>query len=96
MFSRETQRGRDQENSNNAESVREFQPRVCFETLGCEMPQKTPRNSEGVANALRLACGNAIPINRDCIFKKSGFYPGLPKLNPGLELANAFSVVGCH
>jgi hypothetical protein len=34
---------------NNAESVRQFQPRVCFETLGSRMPEEIVRNPEGVA-----------------------------------------------
>ncbi len=50
-----------------AESVGQFQPRVCFETLGLECQQEIHRNSES-------------------------FVPGLPERNPGLELANAFSV----
>jgi len=45
----------------NAESVRKFQPRVCFETLG------------------------STSVNRRA-------FPGLPKRNPGLKLANALSV----
>jgi hypothetical protein len=40
---------------NNAESVGEFQPRVCFETLGVRMPQETLRNSEGVATVCVIA-----------------------------------------
>jgi hypothetical protein len=33
-----------------AESVRKFQPRVCFETLGTLLPIDERRNSEGVAS----------------------------------------------
>jgi hypothetical protein len=35
---------------NNAESVREFQPRVCFETLGAKTDQEIVHNPEGVAS----------------------------------------------
>ena len=56
-----------------------------------EMQQEFPRNSEGVANALPWACGDATPS--ELFLETIGIYPGLPKPNPGLELANAFSVV---
>ena len=37
---------------------------------------------------------DAIPMNRDCVQSFSDMRdPGLPKRNPGLELANAFSVM---
>jgi hypothetical protein len=30
---------------------------------------------------------------QSCVFEGAGVYPGLPKPNPGLKLANAFSVI---
>ena len=78
--------------TNNAESVHQFQPRVCFETLGSKDPQEISRNSEGVASALRFANGGAT-LSELRLEEMNGSSPGLPKRNPGLELANAFSVV---
>jgi hypothetical protein len=66
----------------NAESVRKFQPRVCFETLGlskrfvfCLANIEPRRNSFRVASFVKW---------QKCT---QGF-----KANPGLKLANAFSV----
>ena len=50
------------------------------------------RNSEGVANALPAANVDATPSELR-LREMNAYYPGLPKLNPGLELANAFSVI---
>ena len=52
-------------------------PRVCFETLVSKVAQEILRNPDKSGLRLRRnECG----------------IPGLPKRNPGLELANAFSV----
>jgi hypothetical protein len=55
------------------------------------------RNSEGVALAREFAGGDATPSGlRLCVL--IALSPGLPQLNPGLKLANAFSVIkrgGC-
>jgi hypothetical protein len=53
--------------------------------------QKTVRNPEGVA---RL-CGNkrSATLSELRLREMSWVVPGLPKRNPGLELANAFSVI---
>ena len=48
------------------------------------------RNSEGVARI----CGSrtATQLLQSCVCDTESMFPGLPKRNPGLELANAFSV----
>jgi hypothetical protein len=53
--------------------------------------QKTVRNPEGVA---RL-CGNkrSATLSELRLREMRWVVPGLPKRNPGLELANAFSVI---
>jgi hypothetical protein len=76
---------------NNAESVREFQPRVCFETLGSR------RCNRFFATLKELRCF-AVDESRHNSFrvassKINASFPRLPKRNPGLELANAFSVI---
>ena len=35
----------------------------------------------------------ATQLLQSCLFETIGIYPGLPKPNPGLKLANAVSVV---
>jgi len=55
------------------------------------MPQEILRNSEGVATDLRFANDDATPSELR-VKKLRGVSSGLPKRNPGLELANAFSV----
>ena len=47
------------------------------------------RNSEGVATASRLSQRNPFRV---CLLQMGRLFPGLPKRNPGLKLANAFSV----
>src|SRR6266850_1402413 len=55
--------------------------------------QKSLRNSEGVAMACESADGDATPSGlRLC--EMMALSPGLPKRNPGLKFANAFSVMG--
>ncbi len=89
---------------NNAESVGKFQPRVAA-TLGSRYAQEILRNSEGVATALRAANRDATlsGLRKEIMlttvtqgFKANTSTPrGLPAWGPrpGLELANAFSVI---
>jgi hypothetical protein len=72
----------------DAESVREFQPRVAS-TLGTELPLIMKRNSEGVASPLSQSKGrNSFRVAMSLgHLSPQGF-----KANPGLEFANAFSV----
>jgi hypothetical protein len=79
-------------NKNNAESVGKFQPRVCFETRGSKVAQRFFATLRELRRVLRFANPrrNSFRVatsRNECVF------PGLPKRNPGLELANAFSVV---
>ena len=48
-------------------------------------------NSEGVAKILRLRNHDATPSELR-LLEMNGVFPGLPRRDPGLELANAFSV----
>ena len=51
------------------------------------------RNSEGVAKGYAIRRMLTQPF-QGCVLKTFGrVFPGLPKRNPGLELANAFSVL---
>jgi len=53
------------------------------------------RNPEGVAMGLRWVCDQRAATQplQGCAMRKMTFViPGLPKLNPGLELANTFGV----
>ena len=72
------------------EGVGQSQPRVCFETLGERVPV-TSHNPERVRQV-------ALNHHRNEPFQGSNsiayLIPGLPKLNPGLELANTFGVIG--
>ena len=74
----------------NAESVGQFQPRVCFETLGHRRRKEILRNPEGVAiwrtirNPFRVATTSKSILNPRVAAKRG---------SPGLELANAFSVI---
>jgi hypothetical protein len=55
------------------------------------MPGEIVRNPEGVA---RFAVTNAGATPSELRLREMGCaFPGLPKRNPGLELANAFSVI---
>ncbi len=76
----------------NAESVREFQPRVCSETLG-KRAASLCRNSEGVATSLvrrKHGYGDATPSE----LRPRKIDRHMPRVEAtlGLELANAFSV----
>src|SRR6185436_4031345 len=54
------------------------------------MPEKTSRNPEGVVTP--VAIPDSTQPFQGCIVLLIDLIPGLPKRNPGLELANAFSV----
>ena len=83
------QEGGSKSYSINAESVREFQPRVCFETLR----KKADICSVPTLKELRLFChssdGDATPS--ELRLEKWG-----TTFSHGLELANAFSVNACR
>src|SRR5258705_9113346 len=58
--------------------------------------QKCPGSLLATLKELRGFAVNKRPAQllQSCAFKKwDPFFPGLPKRNPGLELANAFSVI---
>ena len=64
---------------------------VCFETLGLEVPSEILRNPERGCALCPLKDSDAT-LSELGFDKCNALVPGLPKRNPGLELANAFSV----
>ena len=75
----------------NAESVGQCEPRVCFETLGSNITVEIVRNPEGVA---RLAVNKRRRNSYRVAPSRNGMrFPRVAKAHPGLELANAFSVI---
>ncbi|HYJ87013.1 MAG TPA: hypothetical protein VEW46_13215, partial [Pyrinomonadaceae bacterium] len=66
-------------------------PRVGFETLGSRRSKRFFATLKEL-RCLRLANGDATPSELR-LLKMNASFPGLPKRNPGLELANAFSVI---
>jgi hypothetical protein len=71
------------------EGVGQSQPRVCFETLG-QRGLCFSHNPERVRQIALNYYGNE-PFQGSNTF--GYLIPGLPKLNPGLELANTFGVI---
>jgi hypothetical protein len=68
---------------------------VCFETLGLELPQRSSRKSEGIATGLRSSKRDATFSElRRQLFKV--VTSGLPRRNPELEFAIAFSDNKCR
>jgi hypothetical protein len=61
----------------------------CFETLGSKMREEIVATLKGVAGST-----NAGATPSELRLREMGcFFPGLTQRNPGLELANAFSVI---
>ena len=56
------------------------------------MPEEIVRNPERGCEVLRLTNADTTPSEL-CLQEMRCLFPGLPKRNPGLELANAFSVI---
>src|SRR5215813_634582 len=75
----------------NAESVREFQPRVCFETLGIKLASNSVATLKGLRHGPRFVNQRRNPF-RVASNTNLRSTPGLPKRNPGLKFANALSV----
>jgi len=78
--------------SSYAEGVRQFQPRVCFETLGASKHPFSIATLKGLGldDATResqiVATPSELRLNKHAL-SSQGF-----KANPGLEVANAFGV----
>ena len=67
-----------------------FSPGLSFGNPGDKTGDCFCRNPEGIATGLRAVGANPFRVARS--HQMTFVIPGLPKLNPGLKLANTFGV----